>query len=145
MVRVLVCGGRMFGRIPDDVKRSTIEWGRAKRKADCESTFLADRLSDLHRAKPISVVIHGAAAGADELGGAWAEVAGVPAIACPADWYPGGRYDPGAGPKRNASMLAQYKPDVVIAFTGGRGTADMIRRSKAAGVRVIDLRMAEWL
>jgi predicted Rossmann-fold nucleotide-binding protein len=33
-------------------------------------------------------------------------------------------------------MLSEGKPDLVIAFPGGRGTADMIRQAKEAGVPV---------
>ena len=29
------------------------------------------------------------------------------------------------------------KPDLVLAFPGGRGTADMVRRAKEAGIRVV--------
>jgi predicted Rossmann-fold nucleotide-binding protein len=38
---------------------------------------------------------------------------------------------------RNQQMIDDGKPDVVIAFPGGSGTADMIRRAEAAGVKVI--------
>ena len=40
------------------------------------------------------------------------------------------------GPKRNQMMLDQ-KPDIVLAFPGGRGTADMIARAEQAGVEVV--------
>jgi predicted Rossmann-fold nucleotide-binding protein len=36
---------------------------------------------------------------------------------------------------RNARMLT-YKPDLVIAFPGGRGTEDMISQARTAGVTV---------
>ena len=41
-----------------------------------------------------------------------------------------------AGPMRNARMLAEFNPELVIAFPGGRGTADMIARAKKARVSV---------
>jgi hypothetical protein len=45
-----------------------------------------------------------------------------------------------AGPIRNQKMLDEGKPDLVMAFHNdlgnSRGTADMIRRAKRAGVRV---------
>ena len=44
----------------------------------------------------------------------------------------------GAGPVRNARMLVE-KPDLVIAFPGGPGTADMVRRARAAGVEVVEI------
>lgn len=52
----------------------------------------------------------------------------------PADWK---RYGMAAGPIRNRRMLKEGKPDIVIAFAGGRGTADMVRQAKAAGVPVV--------
>lgn len=39
----------------------------------------------------------------------------------------------------NAAMLAHAKPDLVVAFPGARGTADMVRRARAAGVRVVEV------
>jgi hypothetical protein len=33
-------------------------------------------------------------------------------------------------------MLDKGRPDLVLAFPGGRGTADMIQRAEAAGVPV---------
>jgi hypothetical protein len=31
-------------------------------------------------------------------------------------------------------MLDEHKPNLVVAFGGGRGTADMMRRARGAGV-----------
>lgn len=36
-------------------------------------------------------------------------------------------------------MLRDGKPDIVIAFPGGRGTADMICQARAAGIRVEEI------
>jgi hypothetical protein len=36
-------------------------------------------------------------------------------------------------------MLDEGKPDLVIAFPGGGGTADMMRRARAAGVEVLEV------
>ena len=46
---------------------------------------------------------------------------------------------PAAGPKRNSRMLRDGRPDYGIAFPGGRGTADMVAKMKAKGLRVIEL------
>ena len=43
-----------------------------------------------------------------------------------------GSYDAMAGSVRNALMLSDGKPDMVIAFPGGSGTADMVRQAEAA-------------
>jgi hypothetical protein len=34
-------------------------------------------------------------------------------------------------------MLEVYKPAVVLAFPGGRGTADMMRKATEAGIRLV--------
>jgi hypothetical protein len=67
------------------------------------------------------------------MAGEWADVFGVPFRIFPANWKKHGR---AAGPMRNQQMLDEGKPDLVIAFPGGSGTADMVRRAKAAGVPV---------
>jgi hypothetical protein len=53
---------------------------------------------------------------------------------CKAEWK---KYGPAAGPIRNQRML-DWGPDLVVAFSGGKGTADMVRRARAAGVEVIE-------
>ncbi len=37
---------------------------------------------------------------------------------------------------RNQQMLDEAKPDMVLAFPGGRGTDDMVSRAEKAGVPV---------
>lgn len=48
-----------------------------------------------------------------------------------------------AGPIRNQRMLDDGKPDRVLAFPGGRGTANMVKLAKAAGVPVHEIRILE--
>lgn len=110
-MRVLVCGGRDYGNI----------------------THVAQVLCALHRERGIDVVIQGGAAGADQIAREWAKHNGVNSITYAAEWDKHGR---AAGPMRNQAMLERETPDLVIAFPGARGTADMIRRAKAAGVEV---------
>lgn len=107
MSRVLVCGGRDF--------------------ADRDAVY--QTLTDY---RP-SVVIQGGATGADRLAYEWARWARVSVQTFHANWKDHGK---GAGPIRNQRMLDEGKPDIVIAFPGGRGTADMVRRAKIAGVEV---------
>jgi hypothetical protein len=108
VTRVLVCGGRDYG--------GSVE------------VFAA--LDRLHALRPIALVIHGDATGADEWAAWWADSRGVEERPYPAEWHLHGR---GAGPRRNQHMLADGRPDVVVAFPGGRGTADMVARAQAAG------------
>ncbi len=113
-MKVLVCGGRDF----------------------CEGQQVVEALGPIHRHTPFTLVIHGGAKGADGLAGAWARWWGIPVAEYHADWETHGR---AAGPIRNQKMLDEGKPDLVVAFPGGRGTADMVRRARAAGILVIEV------
>lgn len=112
-LRVIVCGGRDF--------------------ADWPKGFEA--LDRIHGETEIDAVFHGNARGADQMAHAWAgAVIGVSCFPTPAQWSKHGK---SAGPIRNRQMLGQGI-DLVIAFPGGRGTADMIRQAQAAGVKVVE-------
>lgn len=91
---------------------------------------LLTRVPDLH-------LIHGAARGADTLARCWAESHGVPHTPYPADWTQHGK---SAGAIRNRQMIQEGKPELVVAFPGGRGTQDMVDASTKAGIRILDLR-----
>lgn len=82
----------------------------------------------------IRKLVHGAARGADSLASEWARSRGVLEIPCPAQWDLHGRR---AGILRNQQMLNQETIDLVVAFPGGRGTADMTRRAWKAGITVV--------
>lgn len=114
-MRVLVCGGRNYGHGPDDA---------------AEMYFA---LRDIHEATPITAIIEGGAKGADEMARNMAEEFGAKAVTVPALWDLHGK---AAGPIRNQRMVDDFKPDLVVAFPGGRGTADMVSRAKAAGIPV---------
>lgn len=112
-MRILVCGGRNFNDWP----------------------LLKDTLDGLEPMQA-SVIIHGAALGADALASQWARLRRVVVEPFFADWKTHGR---ASGPIRNARMLEEGKPDLVVAFPGGRGTANMVAQARAAGVRVIEV------
>lgn len=112
-MRVLVCGGRDF----------------------TNAAFVYRSLDRLHDETPITEMIQGGAKGADYLANEWAKTKPIKRYVCKADWEKHGR---AAGPMRNARML-EWKPDVVVAFPGGRGTANMVSQARAAGVRVIEV------
>jgi len=84
----------------------------------------------------IGVVIEGDARGADRIAGYWARKNRIENLKYPADWDKIGRR---AGLARNRQMLREGKPDVVVAFPGGSGTAHMVRIEKEAGVEVIEV------
>lgn len=83
----------------------------------------------------IELVIHGAAKGADTEAARWCSLRKVPSWPCPADWSQG----KAAGVLRNQWMLTETSPTHCVAFPGGTGTADMVRRARAANVPVIEV------
>lgn len=119
MTVALICGGRDF-----------------RPNGQAHQTAIVRKLNALHEARRFSLVIQGGARGADTFGRLWAYGAGIPTETYFANWDRDGR---AAGPIRNRRMLKDGKPDLVIAFPGGVGTADMIKAALAAGVEVIEL------
>jgi len=89
-------------------------------------------LDEAKRLLPITSVVCGMARGADMGGHAWAKSREIPIDEHPARWDLHGRY---AGPIRNREMGAVA--DALIAFPGGRGTADMIRVARQRGMPVM--------
>lgn len=116
-MRVLVCGGRDY----DDEHK--VFWE-------------LDNLVDESPTKSLTV-IEGGARGADALAARWTDrnylISGHEQY--PADWKKHGK---AAGPIRNQEML-DAQPDLVLAFPGGKGTADMVERAKKAGIPVREI------
>lgn len=112
MTTILVCGGR----------------GYADHARVHEVLYL--------HAAGASAILQGGAPGADRLARDWAEANGILSWTIPAEWRKHGK---AAGPIRNQRMLDAGEPALVIAFPGGRGTADMVRRARAAGVPVLEV------
>lgn len=112
-MRVLVCGGRDY----DD----------------------AERVQQVLNAIPITTLIEGCANGADRLAERYVQndaSSTVTLLHFPADWDKHGK---AAGPIRNRQMLVEGKPDLVVAFPGGRGTANMIEQATNAGIPVKEI------
>jgi len=80
-------------------------------------------------------IISGGAKGADSLAVLWASTRGIPFQVFYADWATHGK---AAGPKRNQAMLDATDGSfrLVVAFPGGRGTADMVARAMRSNVPV---------
>lgn len=110
-VRVLVTGGRGY----------------------LDGARVASELAALHRLHGAElVVVHGdCPTGADAIADEWCKRNGVACEPFPADWNAGR----GGGPRRNQAMV-DAGADLCLAFPGGRGTADCIRRARAAGIPV---------
>lgn len=127
-MRVLVCGGRDYTdndrvdrlleqlfcpHYPDDTDGSAGTW----------------------LPPPDLVLVTGDAPGADRMASDWGVVNWVKQEFYPADWPTHGK---AAGPIRNQQML-DTGIDLVVAFPGGRGTADMIARATKARVPVLSV------
>lgn len=113
-MRVLVCGGRDF----------------------VMTDHYAKIFHDIVGREKATVIIHGGARGADAEAGKLAWGRGLQVEVFHPDWSQGRK----AGPLRNQRMLDEGKPDLVIAFPGQRGTADMVSRARKAGVPVREIK-----
>lgn len=110
-MKVIVCGGRNF-RSPAQV------WHELER---------------LHAVYHFTELMQGGAQGVDRFASEWACThPEIKRYVCRADWKTHGR---AAGPIRNGRML-EWKPDLVVAYAGGSGTANMVAQATAAGVKV---------
>lgn len=112
-MRVLVCGGRDYH--------------------DKARVFVV--LDKLHAEVGIDRIIEGGAKGADTWAAQWGGSRGI-LETYHADWENHGSF---AGPMRNTRMLNEGRPDLVIAFPGGRGTANMVKQARKSGVQVIEI------
>lgn len=82
-----------------------------------------------------TIFVHGAARGVDTLIGEWAKVQGFTVKPYPIRPIQDG-YSRSCGCRRNERMLTDSKPDALIAFPGGTGTADCVRRAIKKGIKV---------
>lgn len=114
-MRVIVCGGRNYA----------------------DEAFVETELDRLHSNKPIKLLMHGGATGADALAAAWAERSGVKVEEFQAYWK---KYGKSAGPRRNRAMIQYGEPDLVVAFPGGDGTTDMVKKARSAKIPIKDFR-----
>jgi hypothetical protein len=123
-MRVLVCGGRAY----DDSK------------------VVFDALDDINRERgPIAMLIQGGArewsrkwsryVGADWLALEWSLAREIESVTVPAKWRELGRR---AGPIRNERMAHGWLPDLVVAFPGGTGTANMMDIARRMAIEIVE-------
>lgn len=115
-MRVLVCGGRLY----NDRKHvdNTLDWVNLQYG-------------------PVTCIVtgaccdkHGNPRGADWWAELWARKNAVRYVGMPADFN---KFGKPAGPIRNRAMLVEQRPQLVVAFPGGDGTADMIAAATEIG------------
>lgn len=114
-MRVLICGGRDYTNYRHF------------------ATVMCDQQKEFGT---FTVIIHGGAKGADWCAHLFAGN-GRQELTYRAEWE---KYGSSAGPIRNQQMIDEGRPELVIAFPGGRGTADMVRRAKTAGIELVEVK-----
>ncbi len=80
------------------------------------------------------IFISGGARGADSMIINWCYARGLPCAVVKANWD---YYKRRGGSLRNGWMLL-LEPDLVVAFPGGDGTADMIKQTRSKGIDVYE-------
>lgn len=80
-------------------------------------------------------LVQGWGDGVDLAAAAWAEERDIPFFSFPYI----SEYKKLGGPLRNELMIVIGKPDIVIAFPGDNGTADMKRRAEEHGIEIIEI------
>lgn len=111
-IKLLVSGGRDY-----------------KNKAQVKAV-----LGEIHRTIGISEIIEGGALGLDTLCAIYGYTNCITVRTEEADWD---RYNRAAGSIRNQAMLDKYQPDVLLAFSGNKGTSDMVRRAAKYGIPIL--------
>lgn len=145
-MKILVCGGRTFAFILKGCTTERIDPDEHKKRIE-EYKYIHDVLRSYvmafsqHRTEdgkpwlPKDItIIEGGARGADSAAADFALINCCPIEEYQADWK---RHGTSAGPIRNRRMLEEGKPDLVIAFPGGKGTANMIAQARAYKVPVV--------
>lgn len=102
------------------------KWSNIERVVDVLKCFPKD-----------TIIIHGAAKGADTIAGLVAKELGLTVREYPAKWSEYGR---AAGPIRNKQMYETEKPDIVIAFhndiENSKGTKHMVSLARKGGTHI---------
>jgi len=127
-VKILVCGGRNYGRKED---------GEYDPVAVEKTYGILDYIIEAKFPhKPDVEIISGMAKGADMIGFMYAAARNYTVDSYPAKWHEHGK---SAGAIRNRQMLMEGHPDLVIAFEGGAGTKHMKNIALDYGVDVLEV------
>ena len=112
-MRLLIAGGRHL----DDV------------------TLIRRALSRAYALRPVTVLIHGGNGALGITAEDWAREMRLHVVRYPANWRELGKR---AEAIRNAFMLEDSRPDMLLALPGGNDTADLVANAMRLGLPVID-------
>ena len=134
----------MFSVIPTNGQTWLICGGRDFADQDMFDNAMSDLV---HALGMPTKIIHGSCrdqdgeeTGADGMATQWAIRHAASIQQFPADWKAHGK---AAGPIRNQEMLDKGRPKFVVAFPGGRGTADMVAKARKAKIDVAEIKPNE--
>jgi hypothetical protein len=119
-MRVIIAGSRHLGFVYHPLLKRTIEGA-------------------IFRGWDVKEIVSGCCpTGIDKLGEMWAKEHNIPVKPFPADWK---KYGHKAGPLRNSAM-AEYSDGLILIWDGkSRGSADMLKKAKAWGLKIIEERI----
>lgn len=129
-MKILVCGGRDYGL--NEKERNHILSVLGQFAIDNSTCYVPNDNwlpSDF-------VIIAGGAKGVDTVAIDWAVVNWCLFKEYLPQWN---LYGKAAGAIRNKQMLEEGRPDIVIAFPGGRGTENMKAQARLAGIQVMEI------
>lgn len=102
-----------------------------------DSRMVSDALSALNRIRPFAVLIHGGCPGIGIPAEAWGRRHGIHIVRYPPP-RAGSRVD---NERRDEFMISDGRPDLLLAFPGGRRTQRLCSLAAQAGVERIEAAM----
>ena len=140
-MKVLVCGGRTYGKLPfktaETYPQKLAEYKHIQTVLEQFAIDNSECYTPNDNWLPNDLeIIAGGATGADTVAIEWAVVNWCKFKEYEAEWD---KYGKAAGHIRNKQMLEEGKPDIVIAFPGGKGTENMKAQARLAGVQVMEI------
>lgn len=114
---------------PVQIKIVAVTGGRRLKLMPADYAFL----DKVHFELGFTTMLNGDAEGADQGCKAWAYRKGIEVWRYPPDWL---KFGKPAGPMRNADMVKDAQ--ALIAFPGGKGTADMVAKCRAKGIPIYE-------
>jgi len=156
-IKFIVCGGRDFANLPSKAAKNysdkLAEYNYVMHTLDKLSIKFSSFYNPHDNWLPNDImVISGGAKGVDSAAIDWAVVNWCISAVYEADWD---KYKKAAGHIRNQLMIDSEVPKVngiyqnkniyLIAFPGGKGTEDMVRRGMKAGLTVITFSNHDFL
>lgn len=99
-----------------------------------DKKYIFDKLDKVNKKRNITLLIEGGEKGVDTICKKWAIKNKIPVAEEKAEWD---RLGIKAEMIRNKRMLKRYKPDLLLAFEGGKGTANCVEEARKLGASIL--------